>query len=136
MLPAQSDAGWSTLPITAHVASIWLKNLLRAGGARAHEVIGYGTGTHSCKATVLSWAAKFGLDSNLVHDLDIIHEVQVVYARDSMAQPLRDLNRVLEQVREGQFDPDATRSGYFPNSARAPVSEQPELSSSSEGSED
>ena len=61
---------------------------------------------------------------------------ELVYARDSMAQPLRDLNRVLEQVREGQFDPDATRSGYFPNSARAPVSEQPELSSSSEGSED
>ena len=55
---------------------------------------------------------------------------------DGSAQPLRDLNRVLEQVRDGQFNPDATRSGYFANPARASVEEQLELSSSSGGSGD
>jgi hypothetical protein len=34
-----------------HVAAIWLKNLLRAGGASAQDVVGYGT--HSSKATLL-----------------------------------------------------------------------------------
>ena len=49
-----------------------------------------------------------------------------------MAQPLRDLNKALDQVRLG----DATRSDYFRNPTPAHYEEQPALSSSSEGSED
>ena len=33
---------------------------------------------------------------------------ELLYARDTMAQPMRDLNKVLEQVRSGEFNPDAT----------------------------
>ena len=84
LLPPQSDAGWSSCPITAHVAAIWLKSLLRAGCAPAQDVIGYGT--HSCKATVLSWAAKFGLDSNTRARLGYHSRgaggTELVYARD------------------------------------------------------
>ena len=139
LLPAQTDVGWSSLLVTAHVAGIWLTNLLRAGGAASQEIVGYGT--HSCKATLLSWAAKFGLDANTrarlgYHSRGAGGTEFVVYARDTMAQPLRDLNRVLDQVRSGEFNPDATRSGYFRNTSRAQNGEQAALSSSSEGSED
>ena len=65
-----------------------------------------------------------------------VEQVELVYARDTMAQPLRDLNKVLEQVRSGEFNPDATRSGYFRSPGPAQEDEQQVLSSSSKGSED
>jgi hypothetical protein len=65
-----------------------------------------------------------------------VEQVELVYARDTMAQPLRDLNKVLEQVRSGEFNPDATRSGYFRSPGPVQEDEQQVLSSSSEGSED
>ena len=76
LLPAQTDVGWSSLPVSAHVAGIWLKNLLRAGGAASHDVIGYVN--HSCTATLLSWAAKYGLDANTRASWAIIRVEQVV----------------------------------------------------------
>ena len=37
----------------------------------------------------------------------------LAYSRDAMAGPLRHLEKVIEDVRKGVFDPDATRSGRF-----------------------
>eukprot|EP00971_Amphidinium_carterae_P323509 6429083-Amphidinium_carterae.1 len=74
-------------------------------------------GSHSCKATLLSWAAKFDLPLHVrallgghvsASDVSIL-----TYSRDELAGPLRQLGRVLEAVRSGTFDPDATRSGRF-----------------------
>ena len=138
LLPSQTDSGWSSLPIPAHVAAIWLKNLLKAGGALSEDIMAYGT--HSCKATVLSWAAKYGLDAGTRARLGYHSRgaggTELIYARDSMSQPLREMNAVLDEVRNGTFRPDATRSGYFTNPARAQQEVEQALSSSSEGSED
>ena len=38
-----------------------------------------------------------------------------IYSRDSMAAPLRDLDKLLESIRAGAFFPDATRSGMLPS---------------------
>ena len=37
----------------------------------------------------------------------------LLYSRDAVAQPLRDLERVLGSIRSQRFKPDNTRSGYF-----------------------
>ena len=69
------------------------------------------------KATLLSWAAKYGLDKatrrTLGYHADPADKAVETYSRDAMAAPLRHLDRVLEAVRRGAFDPDATRSGFF-----------------------
>ena len=39
-----------------------------------------------------------------------------IYSRDMAAPALRTLDRVLKMIREGMFDPDTTRSGYFRSS--------------------
>ena len=37
----------------------------------------------------------------------------IEYSRDELASPLRALDKVLESVRGGAFEPDSTRSGYW-----------------------
>ena len=74
-------------------------------------------GAHSLKTTALSWCATFGLDKDVrrmlgYHVLAGDRSVNV-HARDCMAKPLRDLDRVLAAMRTGQFKPDMTRSGVF-----------------------
>eukprot|EP00971_Amphidinium_carterae_P268398 5325155-Amphidinium_carterae.1 len=39
------------------------------------------------------------------------------YSRDALAGPLRRLEAVIGSVRSGDFDPDATRSGYITRQA-------------------
>eukprot|EP00971_Amphidinium_carterae_P264330 5243508-Amphidinium_carterae.1 len=77
-------------------------------------------GTHSCKATLLSWAAKFGLPMDqraLLGGHVGGHQVStLVYSRDELASPLRSLELVLTNVRLGTFDPDSTRSGRWKGS--------------------
>ncbi|CAK9032738.1 Pullulanase 1 [Durusdinium trenchii] len=91
--------------------------LLR-GLLRAHlgtEVPHYTS--HSLKTTLLSWAAKFGLDLAsrriLGYHLAPGAKTAETYARDCMAAPLRQLLGVLEAIRAGSFQPDVTRSGMF-----------------------
>ena len=75
-------------------------------------------GTHSCKATLLSWASKFGLplETRRIlghHRLSLRGESSTLsYSRDAMAEPVRQLERLLRDIRSGAFDPDRTRSGY------------------------
>eukprot|EP00971_Amphidinium_carterae_P268675 5330039-Amphidinium_carterae.1 len=38
----------------------------------------------------------------------------LVYSRDTLADPLRHLDRLLSDVRDGRFKPDTSRSGFFP----------------------
>ena len=130
LLPAQTGSGWSSLPVTAAVAAVWLKSLLRQGGASGTDLNSYGT--HSCKATMLSWCAKFGVDPKIRAHLGYHSKssgTELIYSRDAMALPLRELMKVLDKVRSGEFHPDETRSGYL-------ASHEESGSSSSEGSED
>ena len=36
-----------------------------------------------------------------------------IYSRDTVSASVKELEKVLDQVREGTFKPDSTRSGYF-----------------------
>ena len=55
LLPSFTENGWSSLPVTASVAAVWLKNLLRAAGSSAP----------AAAAIVLSWVAKAGVAREL-----------------------------------------------------------------------
>jgi hypothetical protein len=45
------------------------------------------------------------------------------YSRYEQSAPLRALEQVYESIREGSFNPDATRSGYFRKRGTVAVSE-------------
>ena len=75
-------------------------------------------GAHSLKTTLLSWAAKFGVDRDHrrllgYHAAPGGDGTVDIYARDVMAVPLRALSAMLSEIRAGAFDPDSTRSGTF-----------------------
>ena len=83
-------------------------------------------GTHSAKATLLSWAAKAGLAPELRKLLgghaDAKDRTMHAYSRDVMARPLQELALLLSKVRSGEFAPDETRSGrWHPEKARGGV---------------
>jgi len=74
-------------------------------------------GTHSAKATLLSWLAKAGVDLDtrrmLGYHAAPKDKSVIEYSRDAMAQPLREAGKVLMMIRRGEFRPDATRSGRW-----------------------
>ena len=116
LLPAPNPAGgWQQLPITAEAGGTWLRSLLCTVGATKEAVAHYGT--HSCKATTLSWLAKMGVDLP-TRALLGYHSVgksstALIYGRDNMAAPLRILENVVNKVALGTFKPDQTRSGML-----------------------
>ena len=67
-------------------------------------------GTHSCKATLLSWCAKAGVNHTsrrLLGGHAKPKDTSVLeYSRDALAGPLRDLGRVLDLVRSKRFQPE------------------------------
>ena len=116
LLPARTtSSGWATVPPKAGVAGSWLRGVLQGLGFATRDVAPLGT--HSCKATALSWTAKFGLDSatrrTLGYHSSKEDRMTHVYSRDAIAAPVRELQRVLTEIREKRFKPDETRSGYF-----------------------
>lgn len=70
---------------------------------------------HSCKAAMLSWAAKAGWSFDTRRALGGYaggeNWSMSIYSRDYMAGPLRDLERLVEMIRAGMFVPDCMRSG-------------------------
>ena len=115
LLPAPARTGWTRLPLPAHEAADWLRKLLGLGGVPKIQLAN--VGTHSCKATCLSWCAKFGLPISVRRTLGYHMKpgdrMPILYSRDAIAAPLRDLERVLGAIRSDGFRPDLTRSGYF-----------------------
>ena len=94
-------------------ASRWLREILlqKGFGNMGLKVIG----THSLKATLLSWCAKNGVprEQRQILGYHAIPGVKSMlhYSRDEQAGPLCTLEQVIEQVKSGEFDPGATRSG-------------------------
>ena len=80
-------------------------------------------GSHSCKATLLSMAAKAGMSRDMRRTLGahaIPGDKSVdAYSRDNLAAPLRELAKLLRVIRQGQFDPDCSRSGRWHQEASA-----------------
>ena len=74
-------------------------------------------GTHSCKATALSWCAKAGVSHDdrriLGGHSDPKDGSMLEYSRDALAGPLRVLRNLYKKVQDGEFAPDVTRSGRW-----------------------
>ncbi|CAE7739308.1 unnamed protein product [Symbiodinium sp. CCMP2592] len=139
-----TGGGFSLLPISAEHAARILRELLRRELGDSADI--RKLGTHSLKRTLLSWLAKYGTEQGVRAILGY-HSThcgtELVYARDTLSGPLRQLGSVVSAVALDHFRPDSTRSGYFPSrkgqedagfDPNAP--EQEELDSSSSGSED
>ena len=109
--------GWAKVPLTVGAAGDWLRSLLKNQDMRDGK---YKIATHSCKATLLSQAAKYGIDARsrriLGYHTASKDKSLVIYARDEMSAPLRKLVEMVEAVNTYRFFPDRTRSGYFAKS--------------------
>ena len=141
LLPNPSTGNtWSKIPLSVGAGSQWLRALL-SGCPHPSPVQ---LGTHSCKATLLSWAAKWSMPHGPRRILGYHSEGRdrsmLTYSRDGMAGPLRLLVKMLDDVRSGRFAPDSTRSGRFPEDyvnpeAHAEEQKSEASSSSSDGSD-
>eukprot|EP00972_Heterocapsa_arctica_P042129 6210875-Heterocapsa_arctica.AAC.1 len=110
-----AEGGWTRRGVDTDEAVIWLKKILNDYDIDIGDMAG--VGTHSFKATLLSWCGKAGLPSNArrvlgYHALPKDRSVQE-YSRDEIAEPLRLLENLMVKIRNGEFDPDATRSGRW-----------------------
>ena len=115
LLPQPAGNGWLRVPMTASMGGDWLRKILVALGFDHNQV--KDIGTHSCKATCLSWMSKAGIDIAsrrlLGYHVDPSTKTCLVYSRDAASGPLRELDKVIGWIRDLKFDPDSTRSGYF-----------------------
>ena len=114
IMPAPNTAGEARKrPLTTKEVAEWIRLLLRRGGIAIGE---RRISSHSAKATILSYLAKYGAELAVREILGahVSHLQSVIrYSRDALAEPLRVMARMLAEIRNGRFMPDTTRSGYF-----------------------
>ena len=86
--------------------------------------------THSGKPTLLSWCSKARLSPVarrlLGGHVDPADRSIVVYSRDTLGGPLRELQALWRSVRTGRFDPDASRSGRWKDAESGDLGDQAE----------
>ena len=116
LMPAVGlDGGWLGVPIRTCDASTWIAALLNRLGGSSKGV--GNVGSHSLKATLLSWAAKAGMDAKhrrlLGYHTKPKDRSMIEYSRDELAHPLLKLHEVLVAIFEGRFQPDSLRSGRW-----------------------
>ena len=97
-------------PISTSEAKKWILHLLGPELVRSDAKLT----SHSCKCTCLSFLAKRG--ANFEDRLVLGYHANklrmaMTYSRDSAARPLSILSQVLQEIRDGIFNPDNTRSG-------------------------
>jgi hypothetical protein len=122
LLPGRTPDGWHTLPLTAEAATSWLRSMLQSGDHFQEDRI-KSIGTHSCKSTILSWMAKWGSSPDLrrlmgYHVADKM-STMLIYGKDNTSAGLREIDVILEAIRQGEFFPDAKRSEMFPHAEDA-----------------
>ena len=73
--------------------------------------------SHSLKATLLSWAARFGLSpqtrSLLGRHTSCLNETFAIYSRDLTCAPVAELQKLIDAISAGEFEPDGERSKFF-----------------------
>jgi hypothetical protein len=81
--------------------------------------------SHSLKATLLAWSARFGLTpqtrSLLGRHTSCLNETFSIYSRDLACAPVAELQKVIDSVADGTFSPDAERSMFFKERECDPV---------------
>ncbi|CAE7864721.1 unnamed protein product, partial [Symbiodinium necroappetens] len=120
LLPSPvENGGWQEAPISVEAGGRWLRSLLYRAGVDASAV--RALGTHSLKATLLSWSAKWGMPKELrlilgYHSASRA-DSDVVYGRDNVAPALRALDPMIDAIVAGRFKPDCLRESL----GKAPV---------------
>ena len=79
-----------------------------------------GVSSHSLKATTLTWCGKRGLSESDCLLLD--HHVtgsksRAVYSRELLSAPLRAYAALIQEICDGDFRPDSSRSGWLSEKA-------------------
>ena len=115
MMPAISCASdkWLDRRMTTAEGTYWLRDLLSLAGFPLDETMKFST--HSLKCTCLSWVAKAGnmtFKERLVlgHHLEEESKMAVVYSRDAIGHVMAKLLLLVKSIRDGIFDPDASRA--------------------------
>ena len=118
-LPSVDRHGeFTTRPLTTAEAGKWTRELLTHSPHAPGDPV-EGISSHSFKTTTLSWVSKHGSCSPyerkiLGYHADSSEDSMHCYSRDVIAEPLRKYSLVIQDVSFGIFEPDSTRSGYFP----------------------
>ena len=110
VLPASgSDGKFLKRAVTSGEGSAWLMELLVMGG----DSSGSKRTTHSLKATLLSWAAKYGMTLDfrrlLGHHSHPTLKSILTYSRDALAEPLAQVWQMLTDIINNVFNPEAPR---------------------------
>ena len=147
---------WSRRQLTTDEFGDWIRMLSREGVPSEEGVRDYGA--HSCKVTLLSWAAKAGMPKPFRRILGghakAGDKTVAEYSRDELAEPLRLVGLMFSWIQAGEFVPEANRSGrwaqgrqgptWYPEKTsakktekeEAPIEEDSEASDSQEGESD
>ena len=108
---------WAIRPMTTEEVGHWVRDFAAAHCPPPVGSAPGNLGSHSLKATILSWAAKAGMEEPHRRILGChakSGEKSVAeYARDEMAEPLRQTRLLFGWMRDGEFSPDADRSGRW-----------------------
>lgn len=129
LVPHRDRTGrWLHAKVTSSEATTILRRVLQFLGS--DEAAVSNKGTHSLKATLLSWCAKAGVDlqsRRLLGNHISKQDVSVLcYSRDSLSAPMRLMQEVVIMVRQGKFHPDASRSGLFAAQAARDAGAEPD----------
>lgn len=106
--------GWSSLPLSSSDAAMWLREVLSDSGLlQPAQCIG----THSAKATTLSWMCKAHAPGDIQrlagYHVDPASKSALEYSRDSQAPVLHFMEGVILAIFSGLFMPDSTRAGRW-----------------------
>eukprot|EP00435_Cladocopium_sp_Y103_P068105 s236_g31.t1 len=118
-MPAPLAGGnWSLVPLEPAQATVWMREILShlRPGVPVKDL-----GTHSLKATVLSWLAKCCCSESLRrvagYHIDPSSKSALEYSRDGQAPVLHAIEGVYIIISQGLFRPDESRSRRWSNPA-------------------
>ena len=122
-LPApQSSGGWCARPLSSGEATAWAREIFQELSMPSPLL-----SAHGCKATTLSWLAKFGVEPEvrlmLGYHRGNTSDSLLHYSRDALSGPLSKLNEVVQAIVEKRFFPDNNRAAYFGQGSAAVTSE-------------
>ena len=106
--------GWSSLPLGPSEAAMWLREVL---GEQRLVNPAQAIGTHSAKATVLSWMCKAHAPGDIQrlagYHVDPGSKSALEYSRDSQAPVVHFIEGMLLAIFSEMFVPDSTRAGRW-----------------------
>ena len=108
----KADGSLGAKPMTSSHAASWLKGTLAK--LNVAKVSNKELGSHSCRATLQSWLARWGMAPSarraLAHHLKPGDRMGVVYSRDHLVGPLGGVVRMIDAIKTRDWDPDNVRS--------------------------